>query len=62
MTRNPLTISPDSPAAQAAQMMRDHKFGSLPVVEQDRVVGIVTVSDILDSYIDLMATAGAQAL
>lgn len=62
MTRNPITVTPETSASQAAQLLRDHKFGSLPVIDRGRVVGIVSISDILDSYIDLLAEVGAQAL
>jgi CBS domain-containing protein len=34
--------------------MRRYKFGGLPVLDRGRLVGIVTVSDILGSYITLL--------
>ncbi len=47
MTRDPLTVRPDSTIKEAAQLMHDHKIGGLPVVdEQNHVVGIITESDI----------------
>jgi acetoin utilization protein AcuB len=54
MTSKPLTISPESPATLAAKLMRKHKFGALPVVAEGKLVGIVTVSDILDNYITIL--------
>lgn len=47
MTPDPVTISPDMPAEEAAAIMVDHKFGALPVVEKDRPVGILTETDLL---------------
>jgi CBS domain-containing protein len=47
MTRNPITISADDPVRTAAGLLRAHRIGGLPVMEQDRLVGIVTESDIL---------------
>lgn len=41
------TIGPDASVQEAAGMMRRFKFGCLPVVEEDRLVGIVTEYDIL---------------
>lgn len=41
------TIGPDASVQEAAATMRRHKFGCLPVVENDRLVGIVTEYDIL---------------
>lgn len=46
MTREPLTISPDASIRDAARLMLDHKIGGLPVTENERVVGIITESDI----------------
>lgn len=41
------TVAPDAPATHAAQLLRDHRFGCLPVTENGRLVGIVTESDLL---------------
>jgi len=46
MTWEPVTISPDSSVRQAAQLMLEHKIGGLPVVDNDKLVGIITESDI----------------
>jgi CBS domain-containing protein len=46
MTREPLTISPQASIRQAAQLMLEHKIGGIPVVEGERLVGIITESDI----------------
>lgn len=45
MTTSPLTIAPDAPLAQAAATMYKSKVGCLPVVEGDKLVGILTESD-----------------
>lgn len=50
MTPDPITISPDSPAYRAAEMLSSYKFGALPVVDGDILVGIISVSDILDAF------------
>lgn len=54
MTYKPLTVEPDQSAAYAAELLNRYKFGALPVVEKENLVGIVTVSDILRSYIALL--------
>lgn len=46
MTRDPLTISPDATIREAAHIMLEHKIGGLPVMEGERIVGIITESDI----------------
>ncbi len=47
MTREPLTVHPESTLRDAAQLMYNHKIGGLPVVDHSgHVVGIITESDI----------------
>lgn len=46
MTREPITIAPDSSIEAAARLMLEHKVSSLPVVDGTKVVGIITESDI----------------
>lgn len=46
MTENPLNIDPSEPVVKAARIMRDEDIGSLPVVEQDRLYGMITDRDI----------------
>lgn len=50
MTPDPITISPDSPAYRAAEMLSSYKFGALPVLDGEQLVGIISVSDILDAF------------
>ncbi|MCC6874567.1 MAG: CBS domain-containing protein [Sandaracinaceae bacterium] len=45
MASEPVTIEPDAPLADAARIMLESKIGCLPVVDGDRLVGIVTESD-----------------
>ncbi len=54
MTKNPITINPNVTLEEAALLMREKEVGALPVIEQDKLVGIITESDIFDAFIDLM--------
>jgi acetoin utilization protein AcuB len=45
---------PDDPIEQAANTMREHRIGCLPVVEEDELVGIITTSDVMDALIYLV--------
>ncbi|NLW08703.1 MAG: CBS domain-containing protein [Firmicutes bacterium] len=54
MTKNPRTISPDATLEEAALIMRENNVGALPVVDNGKLVGIITESDIFDAFIDLM--------
>ena len=47
MTPNPRTVGPDDTHQTAAQIMREEDTGVVPVVEDGRVVGIVTDRDIV---------------
>jgi CBS domain-containing protein len=45
MTTDPVTAHPDMPIAEAARLMLDRKLGCLPVIEDGKLVGILTESD-----------------
>lgn len=47
MTRDPITITPDKRLGDAAELMAEKKIKKLPVLENGRIVGIVTASDIV---------------
>jgi CBS domain-containing protein len=47
MTPNPVTIPADMSAADAARLMRDRDLGDVLVMDQDRVMGIITDRDIV---------------
>jgi CBS domain-containing protein len=47
MTWGARTTGPDAPVAQAAAVMADARIGCLPVVEGQRLVGILTEHDVL---------------
>lgn len=42
MTRNVITVQPDTSVADAHRIMKEHKFRRLPVVDNGRLVGLVT--------------------
>jgi CBS domain-containing protein len=47
MTKNPLTIRPESLVPKAARIMLENKITALPVLENGKMVGILTNSDLL---------------
>lgn len=61
MILNPITVSPDTTVDAAARIIYRHKIGSLPVVEGDRLVGIITITDILEAFIELMGLLRASS-
>ena len=54
MARNIITISPSSSPAEAARTMIHKDVGHLPVVHDGKMVGIVTRTDILTNFYNLM--------
>jgi acetoin utilization protein AcuB len=61
MTRDPLTISGDATLEEAAVLMRDGKVGALPVVEDGKLTGILTESDVFDAFIRIMGLRSGGA-
>jgi acetoin utilization protein AcuB len=47
MKKNPLTLTPDTPFEEALRIGQERKIGSFPVVENGKLVGIATESDIV---------------
>jgi acetoin utilization protein AcuB len=48
-----ITITPDTLIEEAVKLMRDHKIGCLPVMEEEMLYGIFTETDILDHFVDI---------
>ena len=49
---DPIAIGPDATVRDAARLMLEHKIGCLPVLEDSRLVGIVTETDMLQVVAD----------
>ena len=54
MVKNVITVTEDTPIEEAARIMTDHKVGALPVMRGERVVGIITETDIFKIFTELM--------
>ncbi len=48
MLPDPLTVTPDTTTLDAIELMRANQLGCLPVVQEGKLVGIVTESDFID--------------
>ncbi len=48
MTTNPITIGPEATTHDAIRLMRKHNIGSLPVVRDEQLIGIVTERDFIE--------------
>lgn len=47
MTREVLTVAPDSNVTVAARLLADHNIKSLPVIENERLIGIISRFDLI---------------
>ena len=57
MTESPITVTPTTTVEEAAQIMLERQIGGLPVVADGHLVGIVTASDILRAFLDVMGAS-----
>jgi acetoin utilization protein AcuB len=53
MTGEVITVGPDTPVEEAARIMADYKIGGLPVMEGDRLVGIITETDVFTVLLEM---------
>jgi acetoin utilization protein AcuB len=54
MTREPITITPATPLRTAVMIFIDNKVGAVPVVDEGRLIGIVSEIDLLRVLLDTM--------
>ncbi len=54
MTRDVYTVGENTPIEEAARIMADNKIGGLPVTRDDRVVGLITETDLFKIFLELM--------
>lgn len=50
-------VSPDEPIDDAAQLMREYRIGGLPVVKDNKVVGIITETDIFAAFLEMFGVS-----
>lgn len=61
MIINPVTIDPETSIDEAARLIYKYKIGGLPVVSKGKLTGIITVTDILEAFIELMGILKASS-
>ena len=54
MIKEPITLAPEDDIETAAQIIYKNKIGGLPVTKNGRLVGIITETDMLRAFIDMM--------
>ena len=61
MINNPTTVNPDDDIEVAAQIIYKQKISGIPVVKKNKLVGIITETDILRAFIDMMGILNASS-
>ena len=54
MKPDPVTVGPETPTLDAMRLMQTRKVGCLPVIEKDRLVGLITERDLIDVSAQLL--------
>ncbi|MGB5985714.1 MAG: CBS and ACT domain-containing protein [Desulfobacterales bacterium] len=61
MIAEPIVVDPDDEIEIAAQKIYKHKIGGMPVVRHGRVLGIITATDLLRAFIQMMGMLSASS-
>lgn len=62
MTEQPRTVTPTTTLEEAASLLLKHKIGALPVIQEGQLVGIITTSDILQAFLDVMGASEENSI
>ncbi len=57
MNETPLTVSPQTTVEDTVQLMLKHQISGLPVIENGKVVGIITTSNVLHAFLEMTGAA-----
>jgi acetoin utilization protein AcuB len=55
MTKRVITTTPGCPIEEAARTLRSNRIGALPVLRENKLVGIITESDIFEAFVSMTA-------
>jgi acetoin utilization protein AcuB len=59
MTREVITVTENTPLEEAARIMADRKVGGLPVMRDDKLVGIITETDMFKIFLEMLGAREA---
>jgi acetoin utilization protein AcuB len=60
MTSPPVTVSEEAPLEEAARMMVEKKIGCLPVMRDGELVGLITETDIFETFVEILGGGEAS--
>jgi acetoin utilization protein AcuB len=54
MVQAPISVTPDTEVEEAARLIHEHKIGGMPVMEGDKLVGVITMLDLISAFIAML--------
>jgi acetoin utilization protein AcuB len=54
MVTEPVKVGPDTGVEEAARLIHDHKIGGMPVMEGERLVGVITMLDLISAFLTML--------
>ncbi len=54
MVQAPISVTPDTEVEEAARLIHEHKIGGMPVMEGDKLVGVITMTDLISAFITML--------
>jgi acetoin utilization protein AcuB len=54
MVEAPISVTPDTSVEEAARLVHEHRIGGMPVLDGEKLVGVITVNDLLSAFIIML--------
>jgi acetoin utilization protein AcuB len=54
MVEAPISVTPDTSVEEAARLVHEHRIGGMPVLEGEKLMGVITVNDLLSAFIIML--------
>ncbi|MFZ2087268.1 MAG: CBS and ACT domain-containing protein [Desulfobaccales bacterium] len=54
MVEAPISVTPETSVEEAARLVHEHKIGGMPVLDGEKLVGVLTVNDLLSAFIVML--------
>ncbi len=55
MIKAPISVGADTEVEEAARLIKEHKIGGMPVLEGDRLVGVITMLDLIGAFLTMLS-------
>ncbi len=55
MIKAPISVTPESNVEEAARLIMEHKIGGMPVLDGDRLKGVITMMDVIGAFLTLLS-------